>query len=317
MQQTTIKTARLPIRKKLSRDLYNTWVQMKKHRTHYLFVAPFALVFFVFILLPVVVAICLGFTYFNMLSPPQFIGIENYFRMFVNDEVFMISVKNTLMFALITGPGGYVLSLLLAWLINDQMKNIRILFTLLFYAPSLTGGFTFVWTIMFSSDAYGYLNGILLKLGFIDTPVQWLKDTSTMIPIILFVLLWGTMGTSFLSFIAGLQGIDRQYYEAAALDGIRSRWQELWYITLPLMKPQLMFGAVMSITAAFNVGDVITGLVGNPSTDYAAHTVMTHMSDYGGTRFEMGYACAMATLLFIVMIVCNKAIQKLLSKVGS
>ena len=131
------------------------------------------------------------------------------------------------------------------------------------------------------------------------------------------IILWMSMGASFLSFIAGLQGVDKSMYEAGAMDGIRNRYQELWYITLPAIKPQLLFGAVMSIASSFSIGDILTQLFGYPSNNYAMHTIVLHMQDYGGQRFEMGYACAIATVLFVLMLVTNTVIQRLLRKVGS
>lgn len=290
---------------------------IKKHAIHYAFMAPYAILFFVFTVLPVAVAILLSFTSFNMLEAPKFIGIANYYKMFLNDDIFITSVKNTLIMAVLIGPGGYILSFLFAWLINELSRLMRVIFTIIFYAPSLAGGMLTIWTFFFSGDATGYVNGTLMKLGIVNGPIIFFQDEAYMIPLIIFVSLWMSLGTTFLSFIAGFQGVDKQYYEAAAIDGIRNRWQELWYITLPLLKPQLFFGAVMSITSAFGVGAVVTALCGSPSTNYAAHTVMNHITDYGSTRYEMGYACALATVLFVIMIVSNKLVQKLISHVGT
>jgi multiple sugar transport system permease protein len=270
-----------------------------------------------FTMIPVLVSMVVSFTSFNILEPPRFIGIQNYFRLFVNDKIFIQSIKNTIVFATITGPVGYMIALLIAWIINDHPRRERVFFTVLFYAPSLTGGLTAIMKILFSSDRYGFLNAILLSIGLVTDPVLFLEDVRFINGIVIFVILWGSMGTQFLSFIAGLQGIDKQYYEAGALDGIRNRWQELWFITLPLMKPQLLFGAVLSIAGSLGIGSVITGLVGFPSKEYVAHTVMLHLSDYGGVRYEMGYASAIATVLFLIMIFCNRGIQKLLNKVGT
>ena len=204
----------------------------------------------------------------------------------------------------------------LAWLINDLNRFMRAFITVIFFAPSLSGNVLLIWTVLFSSDAYGYANGMLMNLGIINQPIRWLQDPQYMMTIVIIVVLWSSLGTSFLSFIAGLQGINRSYYEAGAIDGIRNRWQELWYITLPAMRPQLMFGAVMSISSAFSIGDVVTGLVGFPSRDYAVHTIINHLQDYGGIRYEMGYASAIATVLFLAMVITNRVVRNLLSKVG-
>lgn len=290
---------------------------MKKHKMHYLFILPYAVLFFTFTILPVILSIYYSFTYFNILEQPRFIGIQNYFILFINDSVFILTIKNTLLFAVVTGPAGYLIALFMAWIINELSRARRVIMTILLYAPSLVGGMGIIWGIFFSSDAQGLLNGFLLKWGLIVSPIQFLKDTKYIVPIVIIVILWGSLSAQFLSFIAGFQGIDKQYYEAGAIDGIRNRWQELWFITLPLMKPQLLFGAVISITGSFGIGDIITGLVGFPSVDYSAHTIMHHLLDYGTVRYEMGYSSAIATILFLIMIFCNKAVQKLLRRVGT
>ena len=221
------------------------------------------------------------------------------------------------MFAVVIGPGGYLLSLLLAWLLNDLTRGLRVFFTIIFYAPSITGGMTIIWGFLFSGDMQGLINSTLYRFGLITTPIQFFQDTAYIVPLLMVIMLWMSLGTSFLSFIAGLQGVDKQYYEAAAIDGIRNRWQELWFVTLPLMKPQLMFGAVMSITSAFSCGAMFDAIAGFPTVDYVAHTMINHMNDFGLARYEMGYASAIATLLFLMMIGTNKLIQFVLNRVGS
>jgi len=290
--------------------------EVARYKHSYILMAPYLLIFFVFTVLPVAVSFTLGFTYFNMLEFPQWVGFDNYARLFLQDDVFLIAVKNTLLFSFITGPISYMLSFLVAWIINEMRPKIRAFVTLVFYAPSIAGNALFIWLILFSSDSYGYLNAFLLDWGFILDPIQWLKDTRFIMPIIIVVQLWLSLGTAFLAFIAGLQGIDRSLYEAAYVDGLKNRWQELWFITLPTMRPQLLFGAVIQITASFGVAEVATALAGFPSTDYAAHTIVTHLMDYGSIRYEMGYACAIATVLTGTMLTANLLIQKLLKKVG-
>lgn len=287
-----------------------------KHRNNYLFMSPFLIIFFVFTVIPVVVSIVLSFTHFNVLEPPQFIGLENFYKLFLNDPLFLQAFANTLVLAVITGPCGYVLSLFLAWVLNEFSPKVRAILTLFFYAPSLCGAVSVIWTIIFSGDQYGLLNGILMSMDIIYEPIQWLQDTNYMLPAAIIVILWGSFGTGFLSFIAGFQGVDKKLYEAGAMDGVSNRWQELWYITLPSMKPQLMFGAIMSITGAFGIGDVISGIFGFPSVGYKLYTLVHELQDYGNIRFEMGYASAIATILFFVMILLNWVIQKMLAKVG-
>ena len=293
------------------------WKKAKNRKMCYLFLAPYAILFTMFYVFPVVASIYYSFTYYNILEPPRFIGLQNYISLFLQDDIFLIGVKNTLMIAIITGPLGYILSFLFAWLINELPRWIRSIAVIVFYAPSIAGNCYVIFSVFFRGDAYGYVNAFLMSVGLIDAPKLWFIDPKYMLPICMLVILWMSLGTGFLSFVAGLQGVDRAQFEAGYMDGIKNRWQELWYITLPNMKPMLMFGAVMTITSSFGVCDVTMALCGYPSTDYAARTIVTHLFDYGFSRFEMGYACAIATILFLMMILCNKAIQSLLRRVGT
>ena len=289
---------------------------IKQNKICYICIAPFFLLFFIFTVLPVASSIVLGFTYYNILESPVFTGLSNYAKLFFSDEIFMKSVMNTMVMALVIGPGGYLMALLLAWMVNELSPRMRTLMVLLIYAPSISGNMFVIWGLIFSGDAYGYINGFLINTGFIKEPVLWFHDVRYMMTLVIVISLWMGMGSGFLSFIAGFSGLDRSLFEAATMDGVQNRWQELWYITLPQMRPQMLFGAVMSITAAFGVGSVGAALCGMPSTDYAVHTVLNHITDYGTTRFDMGYSAAMSTVLFLAMIVCNAFIRKLLASVG-
>lgn len=280
-------------------------------------VAPFFILFFIFTVVPVLLSVVLGFTTFNMLEWPTFVFMDNYIRLFLDDEIFLIAIKNTLIFAAITGPGSYMLSLFFAWFINELSPKVRAVVTLLFYAPSISGNVYLIWTVIFSSDQLGYANAWLIKLGMIQKPILWFSDKNYIFPLIIAVALWTSLGTSFLTMIAGFQVVDKTLYEAGAVDGVKNRWQELWFITLPTMRPQLMLSAILAITGSFGFGGVITALVGFPSPDYCAHTIMHHLEDYGSTRFEMGYASAIATILFLMMVGCNLLVNKLLRKVGT
>ena len=288
-----------------------------KMKVCYLFLLPYAVLFFTFLILPICTSIYYSFTYYNILEAPRFIGFQNYINLVLQDEVFLTAIKNTFVIAVVTGPIGYILSFLFAWFINELPRWLRTVAVVVFYAPSIAGGAYTVFAILFQGDSYGWLNSILLQFGFIDAPILFLLDPRYIMTVIIIVTLWMSMGTGFLAFVAGLQGIDKSMYEAGYVDGIRNRWQELYFITLPQMKPMLLFGAVMSITSAFNVSDVPRALAGYPSTDYAARTIVTHLFDYGFSRFEMGYASAIAVVLFLAMILCNKAIQAMLRKVGT
>ncbi len=290
--------------------------RIKKNKSCYIMMAPYFILFFLFTVLPVLMSIALSFTYFNMLEWPTFNGWNNYVKLLLEDDIFRVSLKNTLIFAVVTGPVSYFLCLMFAWIINEFSSKVRTLLTLIFYAPSICGNAYMVWQLILSSDRYGYLNGILIKLGVINEQKLWMQDAKFILPCLIVVQLWLSLGTGFLSFIAGLQTVDKSLYEAAALDGVKNRWQELWYVTLPSMKPQLMFGAVMQITQSFAVADISIQLAGNPSVNYAGATVVTHLLDYGSTRFDMGYASAIATVLFLLMVGTNKLVQRILRRVG-
>ena len=282
----------------------------------YFFLLPHAILFLTFNILPMINSIYYGFTDFNILEKPNFIGARNYINLFLQDEVFQTAVKNTFLIAVITGPVGYIIAFIFAWLINELPKWIRTLVVFFFYAPSISGAAYTIFQTLFRDDANGWANSYLIKMGIISEPIMFLTDPSNVMKVIIPVILWTSLGTGFLSFVAGLKGIDQAQYEAGYIDGIQNRWQELWHITLPNMKPMLLFGAVMQITTAFNVCDIPMALAGYPSTDYCARTVVTHLLDYGSQRFEMGYASAIATVLFLAMIICNKLIQAALNRVG-
>ena len=292
-----------------------TWHQMKQNWVGYVFTIPFMILFFLFTVIPVVASLVLSLTSYNLVQMPTWVGFDNYIQLFLDDELFITALKNTLIFAVATGPASYILSFAVAWFINELPPKSRALITLIFYAPSIVSAVG-IFAYFFDGDAYGLVNSWGMKLGFLDAPVLWFRDTRYIMPLCIGIALWMSLGTAFLSFIAGLQGVDRSQYEAAAVDGVTNRWQELWYVTLPNMKDQLMFGAVMSITGAFGFGDLVTQLAGNPPQDYCAYTLAHHYAEYGGTRWEIGYACAISFLMFLLCYGANQLITKLISKVG-
>ncbi|MBQ9963942.1 MAG: sugar ABC transporter permease [Clostridia bacterium] len=286
----------------------------RSYLSHYAMMSPFLLAFLTFTILPILAAILLSFTDFNMLQLPSFVGMDNYIRLLFEDDVYMIALKNTLILALVTGPIGYILSFVIAWLINELGYRLRVLFTFFMYTPALCGGAVTIWAYIFSSDSQGFLNDILLKLGIISDPISWLTNPQYNLVIVMIITIWGSFGTGFLSFVSGLQSLDRTYFEAAAIDGLRNRWQELYYVTFPQMKEFLLFGAVQSVSSAFSIAPTITG---NPSTNYSTHTLVLHISDHAQIRYEMGYASAAAVVLFILMMAAWIGTKKLLSKVSA
>lgn len=297
---------------KIKRNRTALW--LKREGANLVLLTPFTCLFTLFTLVPIGAAIVLSFFYFNMTTTPTFVGLENYVRLFFDDNVYLIAVRNTTIFAMITGPLSYILSFVVAWFINEFNRTVRTILTLIFYLPSLAGNVYFVWTYIFSGDSYGFLNSLLIRLGITSDPIQWLTDTKFMMPVVIVVILWLSLGTGFLSFVAGLQSLDRELYEAAAIDGLPNRFAELWYVTLPQMGPQMLFGAVMQISTSFAIGYECMNLTGFPSTDYATQTLVLHILDFGQIRFEMGYACAVAVVLFMMMMIMWFVINKLLSK---
>ncbi len=302
-------------------DLVNIMTRKKTriygyHNTKigYLCLAPFLILFFLFTILPVLASIVLSFTDYDMLRMPKFVGFSNYTYLFLEDDIFIIALKNTFTFALISGPLSYIMSFLFAWLIC-QTGKLRNFFSLAFYAPSICSGIAMstVWLYFFSSDSYGFINNTLMSIGIISSPIQWTLDTNYILGVVIFISVWMGMGTSFLTFIAGFQGLSEELSEAAKIDGIRNSTQELVYIILPQMKPQLLFGAINSIVAAFGVFEIAVAVGGFPSPDYAAHTLVGHLYDFAFTRFEMGYASCVAVILFAITYSMGKIVRKVLA----
>lgn len=293
----------------------SSWSRMDKF-TLGAMLAPFLIAFIVFMVVPVVASIVLSFFRFDMLNTPEFIGLDNYFRMIMEDKVFGISLANTLYFAVITGPVGFMLSFILAWFINELGPKARSVLSFLFYSPALMGNVYFIWQVMFSGDSYGYVNSLLISLNVISEPIQWFSNPNYSMTLVILIQLWMSMGVSFLANISGLQNVDTTIYEAAAIDGVKNRWQELWYLTLPSMKNILLFSAVMQIQASFSVSGIATTLTGNPSVNYSTHTIVTHLTDVSGARYEMGYAAAISVFLFLMMALARIGIGKLLDSTG-
>lgn len=291
-------------------------MSFKESIPYYTLIAPFLLMFILFTVLPIIASVVLSFFNFDMINTIKPIGLDNYIRLMLDDQIFTTTVKNTVIFAVVTGPLGFLLSFVLAWFINEFSPMIRTLLSFMFYCPSLVGNAYFIWQVAFSSDSYGYVNSVLLDMGFIQEPIYWLSNAEYVMPIIIVVQLWQSMGVSFLANISGLQNVNGELYEAGAIDGIRNRWQELWYITLPTMQHMLLFSAVMQIASAFSVSAIAVQLAGYPSVNYAVDTIVSYLSDVGGTRYEMGYASAMSVVLFVIMAATRKLIANLINKTG-
>jgi multiple sugar transport system permease protein len=290
------------------------------YRLSYLFIAPFVLAFLAFVLIPVIAAIGLSLTYFNTIQMPRFIGWDNFQYLLSQDIIFLKhALPNTLRFALIVGPGGYIASFILAWLIAQIPNRVRLWYALAYFAPSLAGGvaMAIIWLPLLSGDRIGYLNSILLDFGFIDNPILWTQDVKYLMNSMIVVTLWSSMGVGFLAMLAGVLNVDTSLIEAGRIDGIKNRLQEIWYITIPVMKPQMLFAGVMAIVGAFKMGAIGVTLSGmNPTPQYAGHLLVNHIDDYGLIRFEMGYASAISVVLLIMIFLFNRLNWRLFGTKG-
>lgn len=276
----------------------------RSNRSGYLFLLPYALLFTIFILTPVCLAVILSFTNFNTIEFPEFVGFLNYINLITGDEIFMQRVlPNTVTYALIVGVGGYVLAFLLAWALANLPKVPRTVFALILYSPSMTAGvaMSVLWKIMFTGDQTGYINSWLMDIGVINEPIIWLVNSTYLLPIVIIIGLWSSMGVGFLAILAGILNTDESLYEAAAIDGVKNRFQEMIYVTIPSMKPQMLFAAVMQIVNAFQNGQIASMLAGNPTPNYAAQLIVNHIEDYGFIRYEMGYAAAVSLALLLIV----------------
>jgi multiple sugar transport system permease protein len=282
------------------------------------FLGPYFLLFFTFIVVAVVAAVGLSFTYFNTIQAPTFIGVKNYVDILTRDAVFMQYVlPNTFLFVLVVGPGGYLLAFVLAWSLAQIPHQLRTVMAVVIYAPSMVTGVTIsvVWRVFFSGDVTGYLNNLLLSLGWIQDPIQWLQSPSYLMPIMILVSLWGSMGVGFLAMLSGILNINQELFEAAYIDGIKNKFQEVFYITIPSMKPQMLFGAVMAIVGTFRAGAIGVQLSGaNPTPQYAGQLIVNHIDDFGFIRYEMGYAAALSVVLLLIVLVFSKTATKYLQE---
>lgn len=284
----------------------------------YLFISPYVILFTLLILLPVIVAIILSFTYFNTVQFPEFVGFQNYIDLVMGDTVFLQNaLVNTLLYGVIVGPIGYMLAFFLAWMISQVTRRMRTIYTVIIYSPSITGPIMMgtVWRVLFSGDELGYLNYYLLEWNIIKEPIQFLQEPTILFVVMIFIGIWSSMGVGFLAMLGGLLNIDRTLYEAGAIDGIRNRWQEVFYITIPSMKPQMLFGAVMAIVGTFNTAGLAAELSGgSPPPQYSGWLVVDHAQDFGFVRYELGYASAVTVVLLIIVVLFNKISYKLFSE---
>lgn len=311
-ERTQPKKRFFNVEKRFGYTMHEIW----RNKMSYGLVAPFFILFIIFTLIPLIASTVLSFTYYNFLNPPKFNGWDNYIYLFVDDPLFLKAFNNTMFYAFIVGPVSYIASYFFAWFINQSPDRLRPLYVLAFYAPSIASGvaMSVVWLVLFADDSQGYLNALLIQMGLIYEPIQWLKDVNLIMPVIIIISLWSSLGTGFLSFVAGFTNVDKELYDAAAVDGVTSRFQRLIYIDIPQTMPQLLFAAVLQITGAFTVGGISATVVGHPSPEDAGLTIMLHLSDYSGSRFELGYASAVAVVLSGIILLLGRTVFKILGE---
>ena len=309
----TTSTAIEQDRARKEESKFRRW--LSREGNAYAFLSAYALMFITFIVVPVLVAIFLSFTFFDTIQTPTFTGLKNYIALLTQDDIFMRYVlPNTIKFAVIVGPGGYVLAFMLAWMLAQLPKGPRTIFALILYSPSMTTGVAMavVWKTLFSGDQNGYLNSFLLGLNVIQEPIQWLQSPEYLMTIMIVVTLWSSMGVGFLAMLAGILEINPELYEVGSLDGISNRFQEIIHITIPSMKPQMLFGAVMAIVGTFQAGAIGVTLSGaNPTPQYAGQLIVNHIEDYGFLRYEMGYAAAVSVVLLLMVLFFSRVSNRL------
>lgn len=281
----------------------------------WLFMAPFVLALLIFGVIPVLFSIAMSLFSYNLYEAPIFIGLANFRSLFLEDAEFTLALKNTLVYAFTVTPITFVINFFLAWVLNSLRGGMRNLMVILFYIPQMSAGgaLSLIWMYLFAGDRYGLLNHFLTSMGWITTPIQWTTDTDILFYVVIFIGIMVGSGMSFLTFVAGFQALPADMYEAGRIDGIRNKFQELIYLTIPQMKPQLLFSAVTASVGALAVADIPAQVAGFPSPGYAAHTVALHMRDYGFVRFEVGYSSAISVVLFALTFFTGYVLRKILA----
>lgn len=298
----------MQVRKKRSLKQKDIW--------GWIFMAPFVLSLLIFGIIPVIFSVVMSLFSYNLYEMPVFIGLQNFRSLFLEDAEFGIALKNTLVYAFTVTPITFFISFTLAWSLNSMRPGLRNLMVVLFYIPQMTGGAAsgMIWLYLFSGDRYGLLNHFLTSMGWITSPIQWTTNTDILFYVVIFVGVMMGSGMSFLTFVAGFQALPADMYEAGRIDGLRNKFQELIYLTLPQMKPQLLFSAVTASVGAFAIADIPATVAGFPSPGYAAHTIALHMRDYGFVRFEVGYSSAVSVVLFALTFTTGYILRKILTE---
>jgi multiple sugar transport system permease protein len=262
----------------------------------FLFLAPDLIGFLSFTLVPVVASLALSVVHWNLIGSPRFAGLDNYRTAFA-DPMFWKVAFNTTYYTVGTVPTGVALSLGLAVLLNRKLRGI-VLLRALYFLPvvSSTVAVALVWRWLYEPD-FGAINFFLSRFGI--SPLGWLTTTEWAMPAVILMSVWKGLGYNMVIFLAGLQGIPRHLYEAAAVDGATG-WQRFWHVTVPLLSPTTFFVTVVATIGSFQVfSQVYVMTRGGPAE--ATTTIVYYIYQKGFQEFDMGYASALAWLLFAVI----------------
>ena len=275
-----------------------------------IFLTPNMIGLVVFIVIPVIAGFVISFTDWDMLSTPEFIGIDNYVELLTDDPLFWLTLKNTIVYSLFVIPGSIVVSLALALALNTRIKGVGIYRTIYFLPYiSSTIAISLVWKWIMHPD-FGILNGFL---GVFGVPkLGWLQDRSMALFSVALVAIWHSAGYNMTIFLAGLKGIPQSYYEAAEIDGA-SYWQRFRHITLPLLTPTLFFVLIISLIGSFQVFNLVYIMTeGGPGN--STQVYVYYLWENAFSFFRMGYASAMAYILFLIMLVITLFQVRLLGR---
>jgi len=285
--------------------------EIRKNSAAYYMLLPFFLLFFVFTVLPIAAALPFAFTDFKLPGAPSFAGIENFRDLFSENDLFMSSLKNTLLSLLITGLGGFVLNIFAAWLISPLRGRLKTMFIVIFCLPSFLYGAFAVWGMALGDGMNSPLNSVLMSLGMIKSPVDWLDSSPASILLMQLVRLWGTFGIGFLVTLTGFDEANenRELYDAARIDGLSNRFWHLVFVTVPAAAPRLALMAALQIAAAFSVGSVFT-------TTPANMTLTDYMLTLGAYKLDIGMASAVGVLITAAASLIYFIVRKLLRELN-
>ena len=279
------------------------FTRLNEAKWSYIFVAPAVLLFFIFVVGPLITSFYWSFTEYDAIHAPKWVGLDNYKNIFFNDPRFWKSIRNTIFYTLGVIPPVVVLSLLLAIAVDQQIR-FKNFFKVIYFIPSVTSviALSVIWKWLFAGEKYGLINHILIRVGL--QPVDWLMSPVWTLPAIMIMSIWAGLGYNMILFLAGLQTIPKTVYEAADIDGANV-FDKFWHITLPLLKPFTVFVVIIGFITSFQVFERIYIMTqsefGIGGVLDSALTVVAYLYDMGFRKFKMGYASALGYIIFVVV----------------